>query len=76
MEQKLFIQGWKLILQQEQLLRLYTKHQHMFKKSQDNMGLEYSMQNPTRSALEKNLASIEGGKFGICYSSEWELPMQ
>lgn len=33
-------------------------------------GYEYSRSgNPTRSALEANIASLEGGKFGICYSS-------
>ena len=34
------------------------------------MGFEYSRTaNPTRSALEKNIASIENGKHCICYSS-------
>lgn len=33
-------------------------------------GYEYSRSgNPTRHALEKNLASLEGGKFGFAYSS-------
>lgn len=35
-----------------------------------NLGYEYSRsKNPTRSALEKNLAAIENGNFAICYSS-------
>jgi len=33
-------------------------------------GYEYARtQNPTRDALQESLASLEGGKFGICYSS-------
>src|SRR6186713_2352069 len=33
-------------------------------------GYEYSRsKNPTRTALEANLASLEGGKHGFCFSS-------
>jgi len=33
-------------------------------------GYEYSRtQNPTRDALQKNLAAIENGKYGICFAS-------
>ena len=33
-------------------------------------GFEYARTgNPTRDVLEKNIASIESGKFGICFSS-------
>lgn len=33
-------------------------------------GFEYSRtQNPTRQALERNLAAIENGKFGLCFAS-------
>jgi len=33
-------------------------------------GYEYSRShNPTRTALEENLASLEGGTFGLCFSS-------
>lgn len=33
-------------------------------------GFEYSRtQNPTRQALEQNLAAIENGKFGLCFAS-------
>jgi len=36
----------------------------------NNKGYEYSRtQNPTRHALEKNLAAIENGKFGACFGS-------
>ncbi len=49
---------------------IYQTSTYVQKKPGDNMGFEYSRtKNPTRSALEKSLASIEGGKFGICYSS-------
>ena len=33
-------------------------------------GFEYSRtQNPTRKALEENLAALEGGEYGLCFSS-------
>jgi cystathionine gamma-lyase len=33
-------------------------------------GYEYARtQNPTRSVLEKNIASLENGKFGLCFAS-------
>lgn len=33
-------------------------------------GYEYARtKNPTRTALEENIASLEGGKFGVCFSS-------
>ena len=36
----------------------------------DHKGYEYSRtQNPTRHALEKNLAALENGKHGLCFSS-------
>jgi cystathionine beta-lyase/cystathionine gamma-synthase len=36
----------------------------------DHQGYEYSRtQNPTRDALQANLAGIENGKYGICFSS-------
>ena len=36
----------------------------------NHKGYEYSRsQNPTRHALEKNLASIENAKFGLCFGS-------
>ena len=36
-------------------------------------GYEYSRTgNPTRTALEKNLASLENGKYGLCFGSGFE----
>lgn len=36
----------------------------------DHLGYEYArVSNPTRTALEENLASLEGGRHGICFSS-------
>ncbi|MEE2902167.1 MAG: cystathionine gamma-synthase [Myxococcota bacterium] len=36
----------------------------------EHTGFEYSRtRNPTRDALEANLAALEGGKFGMCFSS-------
>ena len=36
----------------------------------DHKGYEYSRTgNPTRNALEKNLASLENGKYGLCFGS-------
>lgn len=36
----------------------------------DHKGYEYARtQNPTRHALQNNLAALENGKFGICFSS-------
>ena len=33
-------------------------------------GYEYARtKNPTRTALEENIASLEGGRFGVCFSS-------
>ncbi len=35
-----------------------------------NKGFEYARtQNPTRSALERNIAALEGGKFGYAFAS-------
>jgi cystathionine gamma-lyase len=36
----------------------------------EHVGFEYSRtQNPTRFALEANLAALEGGSFGLCFNS-------
>lgn len=36
----------------------------------EHQGFEYARtQNPTRDALQKNLAKLENGKFGICFGS-------
>ena len=38
--------------------------------AQPRQGYEYSRtSNPTRTALEQNLASLEGGAWGMCFSS-------
>ena len=49
---------------------IYQTSTYVQKKPGDNLGYEYSRTaNPTRSALEQSIASIENGKFSICYSS-------
>jgi len=49
---------------------IYQTSTYVQKKPGDNMGFEYSRtKNPTRSALEKSIASLENGDFAICYSS-------
>ena len=36
----------------------------------DHKGYEYSRTgNPTRNALEQNLAALENGKYGLCFGS-------
>ena len=36
----------------------------------DHKGYEYSRTgNPTRNALEKNLAALENGKYGLCFAT-------
>ncbi len=40
------------------------------RKPGEHQGFEYSRtRNPTRDALEANLAALEGGRFGLCFSS-------
>ena len=49
---------------------IYQTSTYVQKKPGDNMGFEYSRTaNPTRSALEANIAAIENGQYAICYSS-------
>ncbi|MAZ55389.1 MAG: cystathionine gamma-synthase [Flavobacteriales bacterium] len=49
---------------------IYQTSTYVQKKPGDNMGFEYSRTaNPTRTALEKNIAALENGKHCICYSS-------
>ena len=49
---------------------IYQTSTYVQKKPGDNMGFEYSRTaNPTRTALEKNIAALEDGKHCICYSS-------
>jgi len=49
---------------------IYQTSTYVQQKPGENMGFEYSRTaNPTRSALEKNIAALENGKYAICYSS-------
>ena len=49
---------------------IYQTSTYVQKRPGDNMGFEYSRTaNPTRSALEANIAAIENGQYAICYSS-------
>jgi len=49
---------------------IYQTSTYSQKSPGDHKGYEYSRtHNPTRSALEKSLASIESGKFGLAFGS-------
>ena len=49
---------------------IYQTSTYVQKKPGDNLGFEYSRTaNPTRQALEKNIAALENGEYCICYSS-------
>ena len=49
---------------------IYQTSTYSQKSPGDHKGYEYSRtHNPTRSALEKSLASIEGGGFGLAFGS-------
>ncbi len=49
---------------------IYQTSTYVQEEPGKNMGYEYSRtSNPTRSALERSIASIENGKYSICYSS-------
>ncbi|MEX0967855.1 MAG: cystathionine gamma-synthase [Bacteroidia bacterium] len=49
---------------------IYQTSTYIQKTPGDHKGFEYSRtQNPTRQALEHNLAALENGKTGICFSS-------
>ena len=49
---------------------IYQTSTYAQKEPGTHKGYEYSRtQNPTRHALEKNLASIENGKHGLCFGS-------
>ena len=50
---------------------IYQTSTYSQKAPGDHKGYEYSRtHNPTRTALEQNLAAIENAKFGLCYASE------
>ena len=49
---------------------IYQTSTYVQAKPGNHKGYEYSRTgNPTRNALENNLASLEGGKHGLCFSS-------
>ncbi|MCB0479802.1 MAG: cystathionine gamma-synthase [Flavobacteriales bacterium] len=49
---------------------IYQTSTYVQKSPGDHKGFEYSRsRNPTRSMLESNLASIENGKYGMCFGS-------
>lgn len=49
---------------------IYQTTTYVQKAPGDHKGYEYSRsQNPTRDALQKNLAALENGKYGLCFAS-------
>ena len=49
---------------------IYQTSTYVQKAPGDHMGYEYSRtQNPTRKALEENMAALENGQYGISFSS-------
>ncbi len=49
---------------------IFQTSTYVQKSPGDHQGYEYSRtQNPTRKALENNLAALENGKHGLCFSS-------
>ncbi|MFB6258048.1 MAG: PLP-dependent aspartate aminotransferase family protein, partial [Flavobacteriales bacterium] len=49
---------------------IYQTSTYVQNRPGEHKGFEYSRsQNPTRQALEQNVASLENGKHGICFSS-------
>ena len=49
---------------------VYQTSTYIQNKPGDHKGYEYSRTaNPTRSALEKNIAELENGKYGLCFGS-------
>lgn len=49
---------------------IYQTSTYIQKTPGDHHGFEYSRtQNPTRTALEKNIAALENAKFGLCFAS-------
>jgi cystathionine beta-lyase len=49
---------------------IYQTTTYVQKAPGDHKGYEYSRtQNPTRHALQQNLASLENGKYGLCFAS-------
>lgn len=49
---------------------IYQTSTYVQSRPGEHKGYEYARtQNPTRDALQKNLAALENGKHGLCYSS-------
>ena len=49
---------------------IYQTSTYIQKSPGEHYGYEYSRTaNPTRTALQNNLAAIENGKFGLCFAS-------
>ena len=49
---------------------IYQTTTYVQKAPGDHKGYEYSRtQNPTRTALQENLAALEDGKYGLCFAS-------
>jgi len=49
---------------------IYQTTTYVQKAPGEHKGYEYSRsQNPTRDALQKNLAALENGKYGLCFAS-------
>jgi cystathionine beta-lyase/cystathionine gamma-synthase len=49
---------------------IYQTSTYVQEKLGEHKGFEYSRTgNPTRQALEKNIAAIENGKYGLCFGS-------
>lgn len=49
---------------------IYQTTTYVQKAPGEHKGYEYSRtQNPTRAALQKNLAALENGKYGLCFAS-------
>jgi cystathionine gamma-lyase len=49
---------------------IFQTSTYVQKSPGDHKGYEYARtQNPTRDALQKNLAALENGKHGLCFSS-------
>ncbi|MEL6669084.1 MAG: cystathionine gamma-synthase [Bacteroidota bacterium] len=52
------------------MMPIYQTSTYAQKSPGDHQGYEYARtQNPTRDALQRNLASLEGGEFGVCFGS-------
>lgn len=49
---------------------IYQTSTYVQKSPGDHLGYEYARtQNPTRAALQANLAALENGRFGLCFGS-------